>query len=161
MQPTRFFLRFRWAPALAAFLFAGACDGRLPTAARALSEVHVHALTPATIRELVVEVTGPGIDPAVLVNLPVGLDGTATGTIIVTAGSARRFVVTAVDTAGLATHRGDTTLALVAGVAAPLAITMRPLPAAVTLTVTFGSLAGSLAPVVPALASWAFISDPE
>lgn len=140
MPTTRPFALLRRAVICGAIVSLSACGAEHPTALRELSEVRVHAITPATIRSLIVEVTGPGVDPAVLVNLPVGADSAARGTIIVPAGSARRFVVTAVDTAGIATHRGDTTLALPPGLAAPLAIQMRPIPSSVTLTVTFGSL---------------------
>ena len=118
----------RCLPLMLACAVLAACVGDVPTALRTLSDVRVHALTPATIRSLVVEVTGPGIAPAVLVNLPVGPDHIASGTLQVPAGSARRFVVTAVDTAGLTTHRGDTTLTLHPGVSAPLAIVMHPIP---------------------------------
>jgi hypothetical protein len=83
---------------------------------------------------------GPGIDPSQLVNLPVDTTGVAAGTIETTAGSARRIVVTAVDTAGIATHRGDTTLTLVPGANPPLALVLRPLVASVGITVTFGDL---------------------
>lgn len=127
---------------VAAVASVAACgDGPLQVAApRAL--LGVYALTPATIRELTVEVSGPGIDPAQFVNLPVDTAGVAAGIIETTAGSARRIVVTAVDTAGIPTHRGDTTLALMPGANPPLALVLRPLGATLGITVTFGGLRG-------------------
>lgn len=120
-------------------LLASCADSPLRVAApRAL--LGVYALTPATIRELAVEISGPGIDPAQLVNLPVDTAGVAAGTIETTAGSGRRIVVTAVDTAGVATHRGDTTVTLVPGENPPLSLILRPLAATTRLTVTFGTL---------------------
>jgi len=112
-----------------------------PTAALARqATLSVYALTPSTIRSLVVEISGAGIDPTQLVNLPVDTAGVASGTIETTAGSGRTIVVTAVDTAGISTHRGDTTVTLVPGPNPPLALVLRPIGATVGLTVTFGTL---------------------
>jgi len=112
-----------------------------PTASVARqATLSVYALTPATIRTLVVEISGAGIDPTQLVNLPVDESGVADGTIETTAGSGRKIVVTAVDTAGVATHRGDTTVTLVPGPNPPLALVLRPIGATLGLTVTFGTL---------------------
>lgn len=102
--------------------------------------VRMHAITPSTVRRIVVEVSGPGITPAVLANLEVGATAVADGELQVPAGSGRRFVVTAVDTAGVLTHRADTTVTLVPGANPPLALTMRPLAATVGVTVTFDRL---------------------
>lgn len=116
------------------------CSGELPSEAVRTSAIVVHVLTPATIRSLIVQISGPGIDPELVVNIPVGEDSVARDTLEVPAGSARRFIITAVDTGGVATHRGDTTVTLVPGVNPPLAIVMRPLGASVGITVTFGDL---------------------
>jgi len=126
---------------LAVSLFAVTSCADAPSAALARkATLSVHALTPATIRELVVEISGAGIDPTQLVNLPVDESGVAAGTIETTAGSGRMIVVTAVDTAGVSTHRGDTTVTLVPGPNPPLALVLRPIGATVGLTVTFGTL---------------------
>ncbi len=80
---------------LAAASFGGAaCAAGPTTAAGRVATLQVRALTQATIRNLVVEVSGPGIDPAVLVNLPVDTAGIASGVIATTAGSGRRISVT-------------------------------------------------------------------
>ena len=116
------------------------CADLLAPSARAVASLGVHAITPATVRELVVEVSGPGITPAVLVNIPVVDDSIATGSIEVTAGSGRRIIIWAVDTTGIVTHRGDTTVTLVPGPNPPLALTLRPVPATLGITVTFGDI---------------------
>lgn len=131
--------------ALAALALAAAvpacADGPLRVATEK-AVLGVYAITPATIRELVVEISGPGVDSVQVVNLPVDTAGVAAGVIETTAGSGRRIIVTAVDTAGISTHRGDTTLALVPGVNPPLALVLRPLGATLGLTVTFGDVRG-------------------
>lgn len=102
--------------------------------------VSMNFLSPATVRLIVVEVTGPGISPAVVANFPVAADSTARGTLDLPAGSGRRFVVSAVDSAGVTTHRADTTLTLQAGVNPALAIRLEPLAAALSMTVTFAGV---------------------
>ena len=91
------------------------------------SLVMVQAILPSTVRQLVIEVSGPGIRPTLTVNVLVGADDVARDSLVVPAGSARRFVITAVDTAGMASHRADTTLALAPGPNPPLAIVLRPI----------------------------------
>lgn len=127
-----------------ATLALSACAAPFAPSARAIASVGVNAITPATVRALVVEVDGPGIDPAILVNIPVVDDSIATGVIEVTAGSGRRIVISAVDTTGLVTHRGDTTLTLVPGPNPPLALTLHPLPATLGITVTFAGGGGAV-----------------
>jgi hypothetical protein len=104
------------------------------------AQVTMHFLTPATVRSLVVQVSGPGIDPPVIVNIPVGADSTAADTLELPAGSGRRFVVSAVDSAGVTTHRADTTITLEAGTNPPLAIRLDPLPSSLGVTITFGGV---------------------
>lgn len=115
---------------------AGCADGPLDSAREAT--VTMRFLTPATVRALIVDVSGPGIEPAVTVNVEVGPDTVATRTLTLPAGSARRFVVTAVDTAGVATHRADTTITLQAGTNPALAMRVAPLSGTLGITVTFG-----------------------
>lgn len=122
----------------------------MPTEARVAAQLVVYAITPATVRTLIVQISGPGIDPEIVVNIPVGADSVARDTLEVPAGSGRRFIITAVDTAGIATHRGDTTVTLVPGVNPPLSIVMRPLASSVGITVTFGDLTGTPALVLSA-----------
>lgn len=114
------------------------CDGSSPTAASGEARVTLRLLTSATVRAVVLEVSGPGLEPATVVNIPVGADGTAVDTLIIPAGSARRFTATAVDTAGVVTHRADTTITLVGGMNPPLQLRLIPVEADLGVTVTFG-----------------------
>jgi len=127
---------------LAAAIFVGllACTAEGPLGVGRPTTVSMQFLTPATVKSLVVEVTGPGIDPAVVMNIPVGADTVATGSLTLPSGSARRFVVTAVDTAGVQTHRADTTITLQPGTNATLAMRLEPLPSTLGITVTFGGV---------------------
>ena len=118
-------------------LVLGACSEG-PAAVDDAAKVELNFLTPATVRSVAVEVSGPGISPSVLLNLPVGTDSTARGTLTLTAGGGRRFVITAFDTAGVATHRADTTITLSAGSNAPLTVRVSPLASSLGITVTFG-----------------------
>ena len=109
-----------------------------PVALDGPAQVTVDFLTPATVRTIIVEVSGPGLTPPTVLNIPVGPDTVARQTIELTAGASRRIVVSAADTGGVITHRGDTTIALRAGVNPPLAIRLVPLDASMSITVTFG-----------------------
>lgn len=106
------------------------------TAPSESSRVVVLAQVRGSTAGIVVEVSGPGISPSLLFNLDVGLDSVAADTITVPSGGGRRFIVTAVDTFGVATHRGDTTIALVPGVPHALALVLRPLATSVGVTIT-------------------------
>lgn len=128
--------RARWAAMVLVVGLASCAEGPLETAREAT--VTMRFLTPATVRALIVDVSGPGIEPAVTVNVEVGPDTVATRTLTLPAGSARRFVVTAVDTAGVATHRADTTITLQAGTNPALAMRVAPLSGTLGITVTFG-----------------------
>lgn len=128
----------RLALPLAGVLAACTTDG--PTTGRESAAIAMRFLTPATVRTLVVEVTGPGIDSAVVLNLPVGADSVTTGSLLLPSGSARRFVVSAMDTADVVTHRADTTITLQPGTNPDLALRLEPLPGALGITVTFGGV---------------------
>lgn len=125
-------------PVLALFYAILACTDGSPTGARAISTLDFRFLTPATVRSVRVEVSGPGIETAVVQNFSVGADSVAQGQVQVTAGSGRRIEVTAFDTAGVVTHRADTTLTLQAGSNPLLALRLIPLPATLGVVVTFG-----------------------
>jgi len=121
-------------------MVAGACASDAPTAPARPAEVVVNFLTPATVRRVTIQVSGPGISPPVVVNMTVGADSIASGSLTLSAGSARRFVVTAVDSAGVTTHRADSTITLLEGPNPPLALRLDPLPSSVGITVTFGGV---------------------
>lgn len=127
--------------AVIAILAGTACRGESISAPTELARLLVNALTPATMSELIVEVSGPDISPPLSVNIEVDSTGFAAGSLTVPAGSGRRIVVTAVDTAGIVTHRADTTLTLQPGSLTSLGLVLRPLPAVVGLTITFAAVA--------------------
>jgi len=131
-----------WKLVLALVVAVGvvACSADGPLGGGRVSTVTMRFLTPATVKSLIVEVTGPGIGPAVVLNIPVGADTVATGSLTLPSGSARRFVVTAVDTAGVQTHRADTTITLQPGATPNLAMRLTPLASTLGITVTFGSV---------------------
>lgn len=135
-MPSRPFLRSVLL-AGAGFILA-ACAADAPTATESAARVIVNFLTPATVRSVAVEVSGPGLAPPVVVNIPVGADSTARDTLELPAGAGRRFLFSAFDSAGVATHRADTTITLVAGTNPPLAVRLQPLISSLGITVTFG-----------------------
>lgn len=106
------------------------------TAPTATAEVIVLAHATGSTAGLVVDVSGPGINPAMLFNIAVGQDGVARETLSVPSGGGRRFVVTAIDTLGIATHRADTTVALAPGPNPGLALVLQPVVASVRVTIT-------------------------
>jgi alpha-tubulin suppressor-like RCC1 family protein len=129
---------------LAVLAVLSACAGDGPVGGARLSTVTIRFLTPATVKTLVVEVTGPGISPAVVVNIPVGTDSVASGTLALPAGSGRRFIVTAFDTAGTETHRADTTITLQPGPNPSLSLRLEVSSGTLGVTVTFGGVSLSV-----------------
>lgn len=121
----------------ALLLVLGGCGGDGPTSSTAPARVLLNFLTPATVRMVSVEASGPGISPAAVINIPVGADSTARGTLELTAGANRRLVFSAFDSSGIRTHSADTTLTLVAGSNAALAVRLLPLASTLGVTVTF------------------------
>lgn len=130
----------RSAAVIAATAGLWACAVEETTAPAAESQVIVRAQALSSTAGLVVDISGPGISPALIFNIPVGTNSVASDTLSVPAGGGRRFVVTAIDTLGVATHRADTTIALVPGVQTPLALVMRTLSTNVGVTITFATV---------------------
>lgn len=116
------------AVALAGLLGMAACDAASFTelqdgeAAIGIS-VDVASLS---IGGVSVEVTGPGIDQAIIATLPIS-GGVATGQVRVLAGSDRAFLIRAFDMQGMETHRGADTLDISADAAVTLAVALSPL----------------------------------
>ena len=127
-------------PLLIISLLTASCAGDGPTGGTQDARVLINFLTPSTVRQVAVSVSGPGITPAITRNISIGADTTARDTIVLTAGAGRRFVISAYDSTGIETHRADTTLNLIAGVNPPLAVRLMPLSSTVGITVTFGGV---------------------
>ena len=122
-----------------AVCMAAACESTSATAPHvATTNIQIQFITPATVRKIVVDVTGPGIEPALVFNIPVAVDSIARGSIQVPTGSRRRFVVSAFDSAGILTHRADTTTNVVSGATNALSLQVEPLTVSLPVTVTFG-----------------------
>lgn len=136
MSVERYMVR---ASAIAALVLLSACAA-LPVASKTESLVIVDVLSPATVQTVVLEAGGPGIEPAVVLNLAVGADSVARDSLRLTAGSGRRLVATAFDTLGVPTHRSDTTVTLSPGQILEVGLVLRPLSTRVGITVTFGNL---------------------
>jgi len=122
---------------LAMALLAACSDGS-PSGASRQSELRFEFRTPQTVASLRIEVSGPGITPAVVTNLTLGADTVAAGTLTLPAGSDRLISVSAFDINGVETHSADTTLTLRGGTPTVLALRVDPIPSTLGMTVTFG-----------------------
>jgi len=135
----------RWqvpALALALLLWAGCSDKGptdpdqpLPTAS--LQVLASLGGTPVTA--LVVEVTASDIPEPLIFNIPV-VEGSASGTITVPAGSDRTITVRAYDANGIETHRGQETIHVFEGTNQLLSIELFPLVGDVPIEVIIGSI---------------------
>jgi hypothetical protein len=92
---------------------------------------------PEVVRSVAFVITGPGIDSAVTVTRSVSGGAMLNDTLTVRAGSDRRVVVTGFDAAGIATHRGETTVSVRAGNNPPVTLPVDPLQGTLELVVTF------------------------
>jgi hypothetical protein len=120
---------------LALLLALSGCE-ESPAASKGPSQVSVAVLSPSTVRAVVIEVSGPGIVPSLVVNAQVEVDSMARATLVIPAGVDRRITVLAVDTAGIETHRGDTTVSLRGGENAYVRLLLQPRLSSLGLTVT-------------------------
>lgn len=127
----------RHAALVALLVSLGACVDA-PAAVLRPTRILMDFLTPATVRMVTVEVSGPGLVPAIVINIPVGADSTAREALTITPGGGRRFTVFAFDSVGIATHRADTTLTLQPGSNQPLNLRLVPLTSSVGISVSVG-----------------------
>ena len=102
-----------------------------------VASVRLQALTSATTKTIIVEISGPDISPSVIVNIPVGADAVARDSLRIPAGSSRQLSLTAVDSAGVQTYRADTTITLRAGVNPSITIQLKPLQGSLAVAVGF------------------------
>lgn len=122
-------------------LVAVACREAALTAPRGVEgRLALVAPLPPIVQELVVEVSGPGINPSLFVNLPANGDTVVSGTLSVPAGAGRLLSVRAVDSAGIITHRADTVVTIAAGQNPPLRLQLTPQLGGVGVVVGFGSV---------------------
>ena len=105
---------------------------------RDVSDLQMSANVSGTsISTLVVRVSAADIATPLAFNLEV-VNGTATGTLKVPAGSARLFEVKAYDTSGGITHEGSKTVNVARGSNPPLSIPLAPRPGEVPVEITMG-----------------------
>ncbi|WP_420128866.1 Ig-like domain-containing protein [Longimicrobium sp.] len=133
------------------FLALAGCEpGRVTQPQNGTLSVQVNVAS-ATIAGLTLEVTGPGITEPLLANLTLS-GATASTSIEVPAGAARRFVVKGYDAAGILVYQGEKTSAVQPGQALSLAITLSALTSGATVTVTVGAVTVTLTPGATQLA---------
>lgn len=130
----------RWLALFTLLVMLGACADGATSPREPLASITFFSITPATVRSLLVQVSGPGIFPTLTVNLPVDTAGVASGTLRLLPGPGRHIVVSALDTSGIVSHMADTTVRLVAGDNPSITLVLKPLVASAPIVVTFGSI---------------------
>jgi len=94
---------------------------------------------------VVVEVSGPGIPTPLAFNLTI-VNGVATGTVTIPAGSSRTISMRAFDVNGVETHRGSVTTNIAAGTNATISLVLAPLTGDTPITATLGSITVAVTP---------------
>jgi len=102
-------------------------------------------LTGTMIATVVADVTAPDIPTTLVFNIPI-VNGIATGSITVRAGSNRTVTLRAYDATGVETHSGSTTITIQSGANPAMAIVLTPLTGDVPITVTLGSFSVTVTP---------------
>lgn len=126
---------------LAGLLMAGvlsACAG-VSEPEDTTARVVVSLVVPSVVRSVDIEISGPGLDSTLRFSRSVVPGTSLADTLLVRAGSDRRVLVTGRDAAGIATHRGETTVSLQAGINPTVSLPLDPLQGSLTLVVTFRS----------------------
>ncbi len=102
-------------------------------------------LTGTMVATVVADVTAPDIPTMLVFNIPI-VNGIATGSITVRAGSNRTVTLRAYDAAGVETHSGSTTLTIQPGTNPTMAIVLTSLTGDLAITVTLGSFRVTVSP---------------
>lgn len=146
--------RHAWRPAAAGLLclLLSGCVARDATdpGDRVVSLLLRADLTATAATSVVVVVTAADIASPLVFNVPV-VDGIATGSIILTAGSGRTITMHAYDSGGTETHRGAVTVSIQAGTNPTIALVLTPLAGDVPIDVTLGSFVVTVAPAADTL----------
>ena len=100
---------------------------------------------------VVVEITGPDIDPPIVVNLTID-NGTASGMLTIPTGSDRTITVRVYDTGGIETHRGSVTIDVVEGSTPSVTLTLLPITDDVPIDVRIGAITIDVSPSADTLA---------
>src|SRR5258705_1597869 len=102
-------------------------------------------LTGTMVATVVADVTAPDIPTMLVFNIPI-VNGTATRSITVPAGSNRTITLRAYDAAAVETASGSTTLTIQPGTNPTMAIVLTPLTGDLPITVTLGSFSVTVTP---------------
>ncbi len=95
---------------------------------------------PAFLATATITVTGPGISPAIVVTAHL-TNGVATDTLTILAGANRHILVSAFDSLGGLSYRGDTTVNVAPGPNPTLSMVLQPLTGGVGIVITFNPAA--------------------
>ena len=98
-----------------------------------------------SIATLVVRVTATDIPNALVFNIPI-VNGVATGTITVPAGSSRTITIRGFDAGGVETHEGAVTVSVQAGSNPSVSLVLTPLTGDVPITATLGQFVVTVTP---------------
>ncbi len=115
--------------------------GPLPDASIAIT-ADVSATSVATI---VVQVTATDIPTALVFNIPI-VNGVASGTITVPAGSNRTIIIRGYDAGGVQTHSGSVTLNVQPNANPPVSLVLTPLTGDVPITAALGQFVVTVTP---------------
>ena len=107
-------------------------------------------LSGTAVATLVAQVTASDIPTSLVFNIPI-IQRQATGSITMPAGSSRTITLHAYDAGGIATHTGSTTIDVRPGGNPPITLMLQPLGGDVPITVTLGSFAVTVTPLLDTL----------
>jgi hypothetical protein len=102
------------------------------------------------IAVVVVQVTAPDINPALLFNIPIA-SGVAAGTITIPAGSGRTITLRAYDAGGVLTDSGSVTINIESTSNPTLSILLTPLTGNLPITAMLGEFSVSVTPALDSL----------
>lgn len=119
---------------LVTILAVSGCAETSPSSPDRAAEVAVNFISSATTRTIVLEITGTGIQGRILQNISIDATGRGNTQIVIPTGAARRFLVTALDTFRMVTHKADTTLDVRAEGRTTLVLQLHPTFSKVGLT---------------------------
>lgn len=139
------------AAALLCLLLSGCARDTTAPGGHAVSLLVRADLTATAAATVAVVVTAADIPSPLVFNVPV-VDGIATGSITLTAGSGRTITMHAYDSGGTETHRGAVTVNIQAGTNPTIALVLTPLAGDVPIDVTLGSFVVTIAPAADTLA---------
>ena len=124
---------------------SGDLGGGTTVVPTAVLPFHVTFSAGALVTTLVVTVSGPGITPALVYNLPI-VAGSANGNITVPVGSARLIAVQAFDSSGVVLFSGSTTITVTSGTNPPVNFSLVPSVGTVPVTAVVGSVTVTVLP---------------